>query len=353
MHFSVAAWHQPVTEGTATGRILRALCDGLLADGHTLDVWAWGEDEPVGDLPDWCTWRPVPKRAMWRMHLRAIARPRSEITRDGWRPRPGAVALADDPVSYAAVDGSPHSVAVFHYAAALDGRALGLRGAHHLQDLRHDRRVARRARLLLAYSDRVAHVFRQRPAAVPVAFPVPPEPLPHVDAPVALLLANWSWAPNRIALEWLLDAWPSVRDRVPDARLVLAGRGDPSVGALAGVRVIGAVEHSADVLADAAVLAFPCPPTSGPKIKVLEALAAGLPVVTTEAGVEGLAVPRDAVAVADRGGFADALVAALADPAGRAARAERARAAVAAAHAPLVAARRRVEVIRARWPELG
>lgn len=38
----------------------------------------------------------------------------------------------------------------------------------------------------------------------------------------------------------------------------------------------------------ASVLAFPCPASTGPKFKVFEAIAHGLPVVTTPWGVEGL-----------------------------------------------------------------
>jgi glycosyltransferase involved in cell wall biosynthesis len=140
-----------------------------------------------------------------------------------------------------------------------------------------------------------------------------------------------------------------VRARLPSATLELAGSGSEAFDDPAGgVRGLGRVPDAGEVLAGAAVLAFPCPPTSGPKVKVLEAMALGLPVVTTAAGVEGVAEPdgdaTGAVTVApeDPAGFADALASALADPAGRAAMAERARALVEAHHGPTACAERRV-----------
>jgi len=145
-----------------------------------------------------------------------------------------------------------------------------------------------------------------------------------------------------------LTHWPAVRDAVPGARLILAGRGlDPArVGTIGGVEHVGAVGVPEDVLARAAVVAYPCPGTSGPKVKVIEALAYGVPVVTTPSGIEGLHVAaEDGPVVADDHRFADALIALLRDPARRAAMAARGRPAVTATHAPLAAARLRMAAI--------
>ena len=268
MHFSVAAWHAPVSEGSATGRVLRALCDGLLEIGHTLDVWVWGEGaaghSETADWPAWARWEPLPPRPHWRMHARALLRPRTEVALAGWEPRPGAIALADEPLSFPAVEKASRNCVVVHFAAQLDGEALGVRTAQHVQNRRLDRYVARRADLLLAYSARVAASVGHNATPVPVPFPVPDEPLPPVDAPVAAMLADWSWAPNRAALELLIRRWPDVRSAVPDARLLIAGRGDTGAVPADGIRVVGEVATSSQFLAGAASLAFPCPPTSGP-----------------------------------------------------------------------------------------
>jgi len=157
---------------------------------------------------------------------------------------------------------------------------------------------------------------------------------------VALLLAGWEWPPNARALAELLHDWPAVRAEVPGAELLLAGRGCPDVRA-EGVRVLGEVPRAVDAFAEAAVLAFPCPPTSGPKTKVLEALAAGLPVVTTEAGAEGLVDPS-VVRTPNAQGFSALLAETLADEQGRADAAAAGRGMVVQHHSPAAAAAARV-----------
>jgi glycosyltransferase involved in cell wall biosynthesis len=80
---------------------------------------------------------------------------------------------------------------------------------------------------------------------------------------------------------------------------------------------------------------------------VLEALAHGVPVVTTPAGVEGLCLAEDEGAVVvDGGGFAQALAKLLADPDERRRLGATGRAAMVAHHAPVPAARARVAALR-------
>jgi glycosyltransferase involved in cell wall biosynthesis len=197
---------------------------------------------------------------------------------------------------------------------------------------------------VLAYSPRVAATVRG--TFVPAAYPVPAEPLRPVEEPVAAIVSDWRWPPNALSLAWLLEAWREVRARVKHARLLLAGWGLQSVGASEGVEVVGAPRASIDVLARAAVMPFPCPDSSGPKVKVMEAMALGLPVVTTPPGVEGLVLPDGAgPVVATRAGFAAALAALLSDPEHRATLGPRGRQALSVAHSPIPAARERLSVV--------
>jgi glycosyltransferase involved in cell wall biosynthesis len=201
----------------------------------------------------------------------------------------------------------------------------------------------------------------------PIGCPVPAAGLPFVEEPVAACVADWRWPANGRAAATLLAGWPAVRAEVPGARLVLAGTGSEGFDQPAlGVEGLGRVAAADEVLERAAVLAFPCPPTSGPKVKVLEAMAAGLPVVTTEAGVEGVGVvdggapPPVTLAPPDPIGFAEAIVGSLRDPSGRAHQASAARQMVEAHHAPDAVARHRVrawqtalEPVSGGGPEAG
>ncbi|MCU1451724.1 MAG: glycosyl transferase group 1, partial [Acidimicrobiales bacterium] len=247
--------------------------------------------------------------------------------------------------SYAAVHSSAHSAVTFHYLSRLDVPSLRIPTPWDVQNWRAERNAARKAKLVFAYSERVGRIAGGRAQVVPIAYPMPDEALPAREEPVALLFANWRWPPNLRALEWMRRLWPEVRSRVPGAELVLAGWGLESVGVTSGdgVRVIGSVTRSIDALSTASVLAFPCPPTSGPKIKVLEALAYGVPVVTTTYGVEGLWLkPGEGAVVTERSQFAATLAALLTDPERRRDLAATGRAAMIANHSGRSAARARV-----------
>jgi glycosyltransferase involved in cell wall biosynthesis len=352
MRIDIASRHNPRPEGSPTGRCFWALGEGLVALGHDVRAVAWAHEQPHDDLPAWCEWAALPAEPWVRTKARAVVRPRHDPVLLGWAPRGGAVAIAEDPLSWPVVAGAGDAAVVFHYLTKLDAPSLGRRSARDVQDRRHERSTAKAAPLVLAFSDRVGGAISHRARTVPIAYPVPDEPLPLADAPVAVMLANWEWPPNEPALRLLLSIWPEVRRRVPGARLRLAGWGldRMGVGTVDGVDAVGTVARSVDALDGAAVLAFPCPTTSGPKVKVMEALSHGVPVVTTPAGAEGLVLPPDGGAVvADAARFADALVAVLGDDHRRALLAAEGRKAMVEHHAPVPAARARIAALEAAF----
>jgi hypothetical protein len=334
--------HLPQAEGTASGRLLRAAGDGLVAAGHDVTAVCWTDEEPSEQLPAWARWQPVPRGHRAVDHAAALLRPRwASSALD--LPDDADFSFAEDPLSWPAIAGHHRTGVVLHFSCLLDARALGGLTPHVLQGHRADRRAVRHATVPLSYSGRVAAALGGRAAWLPAAVDVPATQLEHQSAPRALLLAGWDWPPNLAALRQLLADWPAVLAAVPGAELLLAGRGCPEVRA-DGVRVLGEVPRAVDAFAEAAVLAFPCPPTSGPKTKVLEALAAGLPVLTTEAGAEGLADPT-VCETAGAQGFSQALTTLLGDEARRVELARRGREMVAARHSPAAAATARVAAL--------
>lgn len=351
MRIAVAAADIPDPEGTAAGRDLWAWCDALRGLGHQVEVWIWSKSplSSADRVPEWATYDPHPVPASLGAHLRALVAPRMEAARGGWEPGPDAVAVADHVPSVGAVLGHPRSVATLHFRALADALAVRRLRLPDLQTARAERRAGRECRLVLCYSDRVARGIRRPARVVPMTYPVPAAPLAPVEEPVAALIADWGWLPNRVTLARLLEMWPSVRAAVPAARLLLAGRQLPSgeIGSVAGVEVIGPVAQAVEVLGRAALVAFPCPGSSGPKGKTLEALAHGLPVVTTPAGVEGIDLPPEAMTMAvPVSGYVDRLVELLRDPPRRARLGGLGRTVVASDHAPVVAARARLDAFR-------
>ncbi len=146
-----------------------------------------------------------------------------------------------------------------------------------------------------------------------------------------LFIGTMSWSPNAAAARFLAtEVLPAVQARVPRATLTLVGRNPgPDVLALARPGSVDVVANAPDIvpyLRDARVLAVPLEVGGGTRLKILEAFAAGLPVVSTAIGCEGLAGANGReLIVADQSRFADALCSILADPAGGEALAKRAR----------------------------
>jgi hypothetical protein len=357
VRIAIVSHHVPDVRGSAAGRILAAVVEGLLERGCDIRLWAWQPHEPRGDLPAWCRWQPVPPAGPLRVRARSLVAPRTDIARarwpfpdDGWEA--GAVAVAEDVESYAAVRWFPARALSLTNLAGLDDPAIGVRSPRSVQDRRAERRAGRDAPLVLALSERVAAAIGGR--AVPAGYPIPGAPRPPVEEPLGVVAADWRWPPNRWALDRLLTAWPHVRAAVRGARLLLAGTGLDDVGTIAGVEAVGRVGDTAELLSRAAVVPFPYPATSGPKIKIMEALASGVPVVTTPAGVEGLALPAGAGGVLAPGAddparFAAAVVTVLGDPSLGAALGASGRAAMLAGHTPAIAADARADALATRF----
>ncbi|WGX94734.1 glycosyltransferase [Nocardioides sp. L-11A] len=108
-----------------------------------------------------------------------------------------------------------------------------------------------------------------------------------------VFVALLSWRPNIDAADWLARrVWPEVIRARPDAELWIVGaRPDRDVRALdglPGVSVHGDVRDPLDFVGPAAVATAPLRAAGGTRLKILEALAAGTPVVATRLGALGL-----------------------------------------------------------------
>jgi polysaccharide biosynthesis protein PslH len=103
-----------------------------------------------------------------------------------------------------------------------------------------------------------------------------------------------NYRPNLDAARYLIDdIWPLVRRRYPDARLTLTGRKegvDTRSLSRPGVELLGEVPDIRPYVSGAAAVAVPIRIGGGTRLKVLEALAMGKPIVSTAVGCEGVAV---------------------------------------------------------------
>jgi glycosyltransferase involved in cell wall biosynthesis len=136
-----------------------------------------------------------------------------------------------------------------------------------------------------------------------------------------VFVGTYRYVPNVDAVHWFVrDIWPRIRAARPTARCTLVGMDPPpSVHRLAqvpGINVVGTVPDVQPWLARATVVVVPLRSGSGTRFKILEAFAAGRPVVSTRIGAEGLAV-EDGIHLLladDPASFAEAAIQLLADP---------------------------------------
>ncbi len=148
-----------------------------------------------------------------------------------------------------------------------------------------------------------------------------------------LFQGGMDWYPNRDAVEFFAeDILPLVRAECPEVKFVVAGRNPPArlvekLTTSHGVQFTGTVADMRPFLSAATVVVVPLRFGSGTRIKILEACAAGKPVVSTSIGAEGLDLKngKDIILADHPNEFARAVVALLRDPVRRDAIAKSAR----------------------------
>lgn len=193
-----------------------------------------------------------------------------------------------------------------------------------------ERRLVRSMKHFRACSPRLVEPIRKlNPVATIDVVPVGLDPslysyIPNEQRghePVISLIGSMNWYPGYSAALRLLDRlWPAIKERVPTARLRIIGWSARS--ALKdyldrpGVEIIENVPETRPYFEQTSVLLYAPSRGSGMKIKILEAMGFGVPVVTTSEGIEGLPAV-DGVHVGtceDDAGLIERTVALLEDP---------------------------------------
>jgi sugar transferase (PEP-CTERM/EpsH1 system associated) len=99
------------------------------------------------------------------------------------------------------------------------------------------------------------------------------------------------------ALSFCREVWPRLRNLKPDLTFIIVGR-DPSatvrdLASVPGVEVTGTVDDVRPYYRDAVASIVPLKVGGGSRLKILESMAAGVPVISTTLGAEGLDVRHD------------------------------------------------------------
>jgi glycosyltransferase involved in cell wall biosynthesis len=138
-----------------------------------------------------------------------------------------------------------------------------------------------------------------------------------------LHIGTMYWPPNIDAVKWFVDEiYPLIRQQRTDVAFDVVGACPPAEllalnGAGLGINVTGYVEDPTPYQQRAAVMVVPLLAGGGMRVKILNALAQGMPVVSTTLGAEGIAaVPGRDLLIADTTeAFAEAVIQVLSKPA--------------------------------------
>jgi glycosyltransferase involved in cell wall biosynthesis len=168
-----------------------------------------------------------------------------------------------------------------------------------------------------------------------------------------LFLGSFRHLPNQDALQWFVRrVFPRVRAAESRARLIVIGSEPPPRHSLAeaeAIDLVGFVDDVREPLARYALFVCPILSGSGVRVKLLEAFAAGIPVVSTYCGAEGLTAKNGEICALadDPESFASHILDLLRNPGKACEMAKRARAEVVAKRDMRVMTERLVDCYRA------
>jgi len=105
-------------------------------------------------------------------------------------------------------------------------------------------------------------------------------------------LGSMEWMPNVEAVKWLInEVWPLVKKQLPQAELHLAGKGMRKNDVRFfgdGITVHGEIDNAQNFMQTHGVMLVPVFAAGGIRVKILEAFSAGVPVISTSIGVQGI-----------------------------------------------------------------
>jgi len=226
-----------------------------------------------------------------------------------------------------------HKVEYVHYKEVALARPLGLEKALDLIEAIKLRRYGRAKmpfyQAYLACSEQDAALISQDAPGIP-ALVIPngadletfvPSGRPKSQIPTLLYVGSMHYYPNIDAMQFFFETmFESVHRAVPNVRVQIVGHAPPPeirrLANLPGVEVTGTVPDVWPYYDRATVFIVPLRLGGGTRLKIVEAMAMGLPVVSTTVGAEGLDIsPGENILIADdAASFVENVLQLLANP---------------------------------------
>lgn len=120
--------------------------------------------------------------------------------------------------------------------------------------------------------------------------------IPHsknLEHPSLFHIGSLDWAPNQEGLIWFIEkCWPKIHEKFPELKFYLAGRNAPEwlIKRFHAPNVVylGEVEDAYQFMNSKSIMVVPLFSGSGMRIKIIEGMALGKPIVSTPIGTEGI-----------------------------------------------------------------
>jgi len=114
-----------------------------------------------------------------------------------------------------------------------------------------------------------------------------------LEFPSLFHIGALDWAPNQEGLIWFFNnCWPKIHSQNPQLKFYLAGRNAPEwferLIRIEGVEYLGEINDAYGFINSKAIMVVPLFSGSGMRIKIIEGMALGKPIVTTDIGTEGI-----------------------------------------------------------------
>jgi len=132
--------------------------------------------------------------------------------------------------------------------------------------------------------------------------------------PTLFHIGSLEWAPNQEGLIWFFEnCWEAIHKKYPELQFFIAGRNAPQWFQkrinLPNVVFLGEIPDAYEFINSKSIMVVPLYSGSGMRIKIIEGMALGKPIVTTAVGTEGISTTsgENIVVAEDAAGFVQAI----------------------------------------------
>ncbi|KAF0236972.1 MAG: group 1 glycosyl [Prolixibacteraceae bacterium] len=136
----------------------------------------------------------------------------------------------------------------------------------------------------------------------------------NLNHPTLFHIGSLEWSPNQEGLIWFFEnCWDAIREKYPDLKFYVAGRNAPpwfqKMLNLPNVVFKGEVADAYEFMNSKSIMVVPLFSGSGMRIKIIEGMALGKPIVTTPVGTEGISTTsgENIIVIANTEGFVQSI----------------------------------------------